>query len=205
MKKLLALFMFTALFSSPAHPSGLGWYLQSFDWKKYDADKVSIDSSVSKCIALGGEDWHWCGEREIVTRFIGTREQKATYLTKYDVKDVIPKNFEFFAVPLFSDAYEIQAKKNTSTYFGLFKNGRTEWKGQWTGCDAYPEMSWDCTNSYVLMKPNEVQSFKKEIDSLAAKKSVYKYEYFQQDLAVLKTIVDSAAENNRALLFYVTD
>lgn len=206
MNKILLLCILTTTLANFAHASGLGWGVQSFDWKKYEADKTQIDASIKKCIALGDEEPRWCGEREIVTRFIGVRGQKASSIAKYDVKNVVlPLNFEHFVVPLFNEAYEFQLKKNVVTLFGLFKNGRSEWKDQWTGCEAYPEMSWDCTNAYVLMRPNEVQTFKKEVDSLIGKKTFAKYEYFQQDLGVMKEVVDSATKENRALLFYAQD
>lgn len=211
MNKLLVLGILTTMLASFTHASGLGWGVQSLDWKKYAADKTQIDASVKKCIALGDEEPRWCGEREIVARFIGVRGEKANSIERYDVKNAIllnnaaPLNFEYFAVPLFSEAYEIQSKKNITTLFGLFKNGRSEWKDQRTGCEAYPEMSWDCTNAYVLMRPNEVQKFKQEVDSLIDKKVPAKYEYFQQDLRVMKTVLDSAAAENRALLFYAGD
>lgn len=206
MNKLLLLFILTTTLVSIAHASGLGWGVQSLDWTKYEADKTQIDASVKKCIALGDEETRWCGDREIVTRFIGVRGQPATAIAKYDVRNVtLPLNFEHFAVLLFREAYKLQSKKNTATLFALFKNGRSEWRDQWTGCEAYPEMSWGCTNAYVLMRPNEVQQFKKEIDSLIGKKNSAKYEYFQQDLSVMKEVVDSAAKENRALLFYAQD
>lgn len=206
MSKLLFLFIATTMFAGFTHASGLGWGAQSFDWAKYEADKSQIDASVKKCITAGGEEPRWCGEREIVTRFIGVRGQKATSITQYDVKDaVLPLNFEYFSVPIFSEAYELQSTKNFATLFGLFKNGRSEWKDQWTGCAAYPDRSWDCTNAYVVMRPHEVQAFKKEVDSLIGKKLSVNYEYFQQDLGVLKAVVDVAAKENRALLFYAQD
>lgn len=136
MNKLLVLSMFTALLANFAHASGLGWSVKSFDWKKYETDKTFIDASVKKCITDGDEEIRWCGEREIVTRFIGVRGQKATSFAKYDIKDIaLPLNFEYFSVQLFREAYELQTKKNTTTLFALFKNGRSEWKDQWTGCN----------------------------------------------------------------------
>jgi hypothetical protein len=206
MKQLLLLCIFTTTFAGFAHASGLGWGVQSFDWNKYAADKTKIDASVQKCIAQGDEEPRWCGEQEIVARFIGVRNQTATSIEKYDVRNVtLPLNFEYFSVPLLREAYQLQSKKNLVTLFGLFKNGRSEWKDQWTGCEAYPEMSWDCTNAYVLMRPNEVQKFKQEVDSLIGKKASTKYEYFQHDLSVMKGVIDTAAKENRALLFYAQD
>lgn len=204
MKKLL-LFIAAAILANFACASGLGWYAQSLDWAKYEADRGQVDASVRECITRDVEEPRWCGEREIVKRFIGVRGQKATSLARYDVKDVVlPLNFEYFDVTLFREAYELQPTKNI-TLFGLFKNGRSEWKEQWTGCEAYPEMSWNCTNAYVLMRPKEVQAFKVEIDSLIGKKPSAKYEYFQQDLSILKKVVDVAVKENRALLFYAQD
>jgi hypothetical protein len=204
MNKFLLFILVTGL-SSFAHASGLGWTVQSFDWRKFAADKSEMDAAVKQCIALGSEEMRWCGEREIVKRFIGTREQKATSVRKYDAKDVVPLNFEHFAVPVFREAYKFQSRKNLTTLFGLFKNGRSEWKDQWTGCEAYPEMSWGCTNAYVLMRPEEVQIFKREVDGLIGKKISANYEYFQQDLGVMKIILDAAVKDNRALLFYAQD
>lgn len=77
--------------------------------------------------------------------------------------------------------------------------------GKISGRGAIPDMSWDCTNAYVLMRPNEVQSLKQEVDSLIGKKTLAKYEYFQQDLSVLKAALDSVAKQNRAMLFYAQD
>ncbi len=206
MNKLLFLFMTTTMLASFTYASGLGWSAQSFDWAKYAADKLQIDASVKKCSATGNDEPRWCGEREIATRFIGARNQKATAIAKYDVKDVVlPLNFEYFSVPLFSDAYDIQVTKSSITLFGLFKNGRSEWKDQWTGCEPYTDRSWDCTNAYVVMRPSEVQALKKEIDGLVGKKASANYEYFQQDLVVLKGVIDIAAKEKRALLFYAQD
>jgi hypothetical protein len=206
MNRLFLLCVLTTTLANFAHASGLGWGVQSFEWKKYEADKTQIDASVKKCITQSDEEPRWCGEREIVARFIGVRGQQATSIAKYDVKNVVlPLNFEYFSVPFLSEAYELQSKNNLVTLFGLFKNGRSEWKDQWTGCEAHPEMSWNCTNAYVLMRPNEVQKFKQEVDSLIGKKTFVKYEYFRQDLSVLKAVLDITAKENRALLFYAQD
>lgn len=204
MKKLILLLTLIVT-ANLVHASGLGWSAQSFDWKKYEADGAQLNSDVKKCVAQGGDEIHWCGERQIVRLFIGGRNQKPTAIETYHVKNEVPLNAEYIPVPLLRSAYEIQVNKKPTTLFRLFKNGRTEWQGQWSGCDNNPEISWECTNAYVVMRPNEVLYFKQEIDSLVGKKIVSDYEYFQQDLAMLKVIVDSVAKDNRALLFYAGD
>ena len=205
MNILPMLFLSTTMFASFSYASGLGWSARSFDWAKYEADKNQLDASVKKC-SLTSEEPRWCGEQEMVKRFIGTRGQKASSVANYDIKDaVLPLNFEYFSVPFVSEAYEVQSTKVPLSLFGLFKNGRSEWKGQWTGCDAYPDRSWDCTNAYVVMRPSEVKAIKKEIDDISSKNPVVKYEYFQLDLSVLKEVVDIASKENRALFFYAQD
>lgn len=173
--------------------------------EKYEADSAALTAAMKKCVSAGGDEIHWCGEKQIVRLFIGGRNQEPTATDAYDVKNEVPVNAEYIAIPFLRSAYEIQVKKSTETLFGLFKNGRSEWQGQWSGCSANPDAFWECTNAYIVMRPNEVLAFKQEIDNLVGKKNSSNYDYFQQDLAMLKVIVDAVAKENRALLFYAGD
>lgn len=205
MKKLLLFCTLMAMVSGSAQASGLGWYVYSFDWKKYAADKAQIESSINKCMKAGEEDPKWCGESQITRRFIGTLDEKATADVNYGVKDARPGDLEMFAIGFFREAYYIQIKRMPFTHFELFKSGRSEWKDQWVGCDGDVGLAWNCINSYVLMRPEEVSAFKKEVDELMNKKPSSTYEYLYEYLGALKLVLDSASKDNKALLFHAMD
>lgn len=205
MKPIVFLLILLTLFSCRVEATGLGWYVYSFDWSFYEQDKQDIELSIKKCVTADEEASKWCGEEELMKRFVGTLDEKPTADLKYGVKDARPGDLELFAIGFFIEAYYYQIETNTFTNFEYFKSGRSEWKDQWVGCDDDIGITWNCINSYVLLKPSEVHAFKQEVDQLRTKKPRIDYQYFYEYLSALSMVLDTAAKNDRALFFHAMD
>ena len=145
--------------------SGYGWYVSSFDWRKFSEWKTETESKVQIHRQFENEE-----ERRDHETDLTSLVYRIMVIAAEDggndpfVIDESPWNMEFYWPKALEYAYK-KSDKDTKIFFSYFESGRDLWGLVPVGeCRDGGKKHWGyCMGAYVVLSPNEVEEFHNDL------------------------------------------
>jgi hypothetical protein len=187
------LLIVTVLGSGIAFPSGFGWYVSSFDWSDFQRLSPRLETIAgeqSKADRIPLDNPHRYGA---LIQILNVRMGASSPVPLVDES---PIDNEFYWPDALRYASQVQEKRRIKSFFALFSKGRSLWPS--TESEACGKAFY-CYDSYVILSPDEVAAFQKEVVALNSKtRHPDDYVDYLDDIEILLTKV---SREHRALFF----